>query len=324
MKRSSVDCYTCKLISDPPKDLPKIGSENELTSSFPNNAAAEISSPTKEENSPSSSSCPADCFCWCRSNNTSSYYDGAGMIHVFGSLVVAGPHPATGSADDDGETTLPKLQHLFSARSIGCFMNKSSNSNLNRSNLLSHSAERMSLKIVEGISRGGFGTVVKVFHLKTPNNTTKVGAAEYMSSSNSYDGGGVIEGNEHQQQQVEHTMIPAEMALKVIPKKLFRSISRELEAIKGIVDNSPFIQKMLGVYDSNNNVLFISEIIVGGDLFTHIARGLRFGEDQGRFILAELFLGIQHIHSCNFIHGDIKVTQYNDIYIYLAVLGCFF
>jgi hypothetical protein len=327
VEESSVDCYTCKLIRDPPKDLPKIGrSDNDFTSSFPNNAAAETNSPMKEENSSSSSSCPAECCCWCRSNNTSSYYDGAGMIHVFGRLAPA----ATGSADDGGETTLPQLQHLFSARSMRCFMNKSSNnSNSTRSNLLSHSTERMSLKIVEGIARGGFGTVVKVSSLKTPNNTTKVGAAELSSSDSYYGGGGGVmnegsrdcRGNEHQQQQVEHIMSIPEMALKVIPKKLIRSISRELEAIKGILDNSPFIQKTLGIYDSDNNVLFLSEIIVGGDLFTHIARGLRFGEDQGRFILAELFLGLQHIHSCNFIHGDIKVTQHN---IYLAVGGLIF
>jgi serine/threonine protein kinase len=275
----------------------------------------------KEENSSSSSLPTAGCCCSCRSSKNTSTYDGDGMttIHVFGRLGSGFEEAA--AANDDERTLLPQPQHLFSARSVRCFINESSNSGATRLNLLSQRAERMSLEIVEGISPGGFGTVVKVCFLKTPNKTT-TGGAGYVSSLDYNDSTGVNDegssrnygGNNEQQQGVtvgQHIMSEEYemLALKVIPKKLIRSISRELEAIKGILNNSPFIQKMLGVYDSGNNVLFLSEIIVGGDLFTHIARGLRFGEDQGRFILAELFLGIEHIHSCNFIHGDIKVYR---------------
>jgi hypothetical protein len=334
MMESSVDCCcACE---------PIVGSDDvddaTTTSSFPKINADNGPTKKKEDNSsttPSSSSYPTGCCCWCRS---SSKKNTSGMIDVFvgGRLLLADGGDGSSSEETaaDDETTLPRLQHIFSARSMRCFINAT------RSNLLSHNAERMSLKIVEGISPGGFGTVVKVSSLKTPNNTTKGGAGYNMSNLGDYGG------NEQQQEEVEHIMLPMSeeyegtpemLALKVIPKKLIRSISRELEAIKGIVDNSPFIQKMLGVYDSGNNVLFLSEIIVGGDLFTHIARGLRFGEDQGRFILAELFLGIQHIHSCNFIHGDIKVTPLSaqkmiffffiwwaHIGIPILLWGCFF
>ena len=49
----------------------------------------------------------------------------------------------------------------------------------------------------------------------------------------------------------------------------------------------------------------------GGDLFFHLTRrvdtGAGFTEDEARVLLAEIVLGLEHMHKHGFIHCDIKV-----------------
>jgi len=57
----------------------------------------------------------------------------------------------------------------------------------------------------------------------------------------------------------------------------------------------------------------------GGDLFFHLTRrvdaapedaasGAGFSEQESRVLLAEITLGLEHMHAHNFIHCDIKVS----------------
>lgn len=75
---------------------------------------------------------------------------------------------------------------------------------------------------------------------------------------------------------------------------------------------SPFLQRCHTAFESPSSVFFIIDLLKGGDLFTHLERRLDlsgdgFTEDEGRILLSEVVLGIEHLHSNGFIHRDIKV-----------------
>lgn len=44
----------------------------------------------------------------------------------------------------------------------------------------------------------------------------------------------------------------------------------------------------------------------GGDLRFHVGRMRKFNEDQTKFFLASIFMGLEYLHNNNIIHRDIK------------------
>lgn len=48
------------------------------------------------------------------------------------------------------------------------------------------------------------------------------------------------------------------------------------------------------------------DLMPGGDLRYHIGRKRRFSEDQTKFFVACIFLGLEYLHNNNIIHRDIK------------------
>lgn len=137
------------------------------------------------------------------------------------------------------------------------------------------------MKLIEGVSKGGYGTVMKV----------------------------------------ENTVNKKIYAMKVIKKsfKTSNSLMIELYGMKNISShgenndgkNHPFLQEFYGAFESKNNVFILSEFISGGDCFYHLStRSFSFTENQVRIILAELFLALEYLHSVlKLLHCDIKVCK---------------
>mmetsp|Transcript_9990 Transcript_9990/g.13116 ORF Transcript_9990/g.13116 Transcript_9990/m.13116 type:complete len:381 (-) Transcript_9990:190-1332(-) len=106
-------------------------------------------------------------------------------------------------------------------------------------------------------------------------------------------------------------------AKKNTPQKLQQQEQQILLQLSTLTDpsfESPFIQNILDSFETQANICFIFDWISGGDLFYHLnskmdstRRG--FNENEARHILAELFLGINYLHSHDIVHRHIKIEN---------------
>jgi protein-serine/threonine kinase len=107
--------------------------------------------------------------------------------------------------------------------------------------------------------------------------------------------------------------------MKVVPKrKNFkpndrRCLAHEVEILSDM-EPSPFLLRCFSTFETSSHVFVVTELLSGGDLFYHltdtISRGCEgFPEAQARTMLAEVSLGLVHMHDRGFVHGDIKVEN---------------
>lgn len=48
------------------------------------------------------------------------------------------------------------------------------------------------------------------------------------------------------------------------------------------------------------------DFMIGGELFFHLRRALRFSEDRSKFYAAELVLAIEYLHIKGVVYRDLK------------------
>ena len=92
--------------------------------------------------------------------------------------------------------------------------------------------------------------------------------------------------------------------VKIIDKKSERSIKYERVLLSKL--NHPFIVNMYYAFQDYDNLYLVMDLLNGGDLRYHICRHRKFSEEQTRFFIANIILGLEYIHSKNVIHRDIK------------------
>jgi serine/threonine protein kinase len=116
-------------------------------------------------------------------------------------------------------------------------------------------------------------------------------------------------------------------AMKVINKKFLmknnqlRYALTECSVLKQAT--SPFILTLYYSFQTPENLYMIIDYCPGGDLNFHIIQNL-FEEDEARFYIAELILGIEHLHELDIIYRDLKpenILINEDNHIKLADFG---
>ena len=120
------------------------------------------------------------------------------------------------------------------------------------------------------IGRGGFGKVWKVSFRKTHH----VYALKEMSK------------------------------LKIMDRKSEKSIMSERNLLSKL--NHPFLVNMICSFQDEDYLYLVMDLLTGGDLRYHLCYHKRFTEEQTKFFLACLILGLDYIHSNKVIHRDIK------------------
>ena len=59
-------------------------------------------------------------------------------------------------------------------------------------------------------------------------------------------------------------------------------------------------------FQDHANLYLVSDLLSGGDLRYHIGKKRRFNEQQTKFMIACMILGLEYMHNENVIHRDIK------------------
>ena len=120
------------------------------------------------------------------------------------------------------------------------------------------------------IGRGGFGKVWKVYH----KQFKKFYAMKEMSKP------------------------------KIIDKKSEHSIKAERDLLSRI--NHKFLINMHFAFQDNDNLYLVIDLLTGGDLRYHICKHKKFTEEQTKFFIACIILGLEYCHHNSIIHRDIK------------------
>ena len=92
--------------------------------------------------------------------------------------------------------------------------------------------------------------------------------------------------------------------VKIIDKNCEKSIKREREILSKL--NHPFIVNMYCAFQDYENLYLVMDLLTGGDLRYHFCRVRRFTEEETKFFIGCLLLGLEYIHNNNIIHRDIK------------------
>ncbi|XP_070620359.1 ribosomal protein S6 kinase alpha-1 isoform X2 [Erythrolamprus reginae] len=68
----------------------------------------------------------------------------------------------------------------------------------------------------------------------------------------------------------------------------------------------PFIVKLHYAFQTEGKVYLILDFLRGGDLFLHLSKEVMFTEEDAKFYLAELALGLGHLHHLGIVYRDLK------------------
>ena len=92
--------------------------------------------------------------------------------------------------------------------------------------------------------------------------------------------------------------------VKIIDKKSQKSVIFERELLSRI--RSSFIVNLIYSFQDSDNLYLVMDYLKGGDLRYHICKNQYITEEQTKFFLACLIIGLEYIHSYDLIHRDIK------------------
>lgn len=113
---------------------------------------------------------------------------------------------------------------------------------------------------------------------------------------------------------VRHKKTGRRMALKAIEKEecVFDSRSSyrhavDERAVLGLTVGQPSFVQLRYAFQTRTNIYLVTDFCDGGDLFFYLAANqCGLDEDRARFILAEIVLAIEHLHSLDVIYRDLK------------------
>ena len=92
--------------------------------------------------------------------------------------------------------------------------------------------------------------------------------------------------------------------VKIIDRKSEKNIKSEREFLSYL--HHPFIVNMKYSFQDYDNLYLVMDLLTGGDLRYHLCVYHKFSENQTKFFIACVILGLEYIHNNNIIHRDIK------------------
>ena len=91
---------------------------------------------------------------------------------------------------------------------------------------------------------------------------------------------------------------------RVLSKKSVNSVLNERKLLGSL--KHEFIVNMQYAFQDKDNLYLVMDLLTGGDLRYHLGKLRRFSEEQTRFFVACVVLGLEFLHKNGIIHRDIK------------------
>ena len=91
---------------------------------------------------------------------------------------------------------------------------------------------------------------------------------------------------------------------KIIDKKSTESILGEKEILSSI--HHSFIVNLIYSFQDHNNLYIVMNLFSGGNLRYHLSIKRHFTEEQTKFLISSILIGLEYIHSQNILFRDLK------------------
>ncbi|XP_071952235.1 serine/threonine-protein kinase NIM1-like [Antedon mediterranea] len=119
-------------------------------------------------------------------------------------------------------------------------------------------------------------------------------------------------GNFSQVKMGLHVLTKEKVAIKILDKtkldqKTQRLLSREISSMEKL--HHPNIIRLYEVIETLSKLHIVMEYAAGGELFTKISNEGKLSEQESRPIYAQVVAAVEHIHSKNIIHRDLKAEN---------------
>lgn len=119
-------------------------------------------------------------------------------------------------------------------------------------------------------------------------------------------------GNFSQVKMGIHALTREKVAIKILDKtkldqKTQRLLSREISSMEKL--HHPNIIRLYEVVETLAKLHIVMEYAGGGELFTKISNEGKFPEPEARNIFGQVIAAVEHMHSHNIIHRDIKAEN---------------
>jgi serine/threonine protein kinase len=69
------------------------------------------------------------------------------------------------------------------------------------------------------------------------------------------------------------------------------------------------IVRLYESFETDLHIIYVMEVCGGGDLLTYVRRRRKLKEDFAKFIMRQIVLGLQYVHSKGVLHRDIKLDN---------------
>mmetsp|Transcript_19040 Transcript_19040/g.19036 ORF Transcript_19040/g.19036 Transcript_19040/m.19036 type:complete len:197 (-) Transcript_19040:238-828(-) len=91
---------------------------------------------------------------------------------------------------------------------------------------------------------------------------------------------------------------------RIIARRSVQSVMNERRLLA--ILKHPFIVNMQFAFQDHENLYLAMDLMPGGDLRYHLSKVKRFPEEQTKFFVTCLVIGLEYLHKNNIIHRDIK------------------